>query len=122
MEITQELLNKVQELAENLTPISEMSVLLDIKEDVWVGVGNNPGGAHNENHADSIQFTQRHFGFVTFITELQNQTPQPLHNRGRGHDLQEYGCNTPSCDESSSILREKELCLSSHLCSGRPYR
>lgn len=34
MEITQELLNKVQELAENLTPISEMSVLLDIKEDV----------------------------------------------------------------------------------------
>lgn len=27
MEITQELLNKVQELAENLTPISEMSVL-----------------------------------------------------------------------------------------------
>ena len=54
--------------------------------------------------------------------QVHIQTPRPLHNRGRVHDLQEYGCNTPSCDESSSILREKELCLSSHLCSGRPYR
>ena len=33
MEITQALLEKVQTLAETLTPISEMSVLLDIKED-----------------------------------------------------------------------------------------
>ena len=33
MEITPDLLKKVQDLAETLTPISEMSVLLDIKED-----------------------------------------------------------------------------------------
>ncbi len=33
MEISQELLTNVQSLAETLTPISEMSVLLDIKED-----------------------------------------------------------------------------------------
>ena len=33
MEISQELLEKVQQLAEILTPISEMSVLLDINED-----------------------------------------------------------------------------------------
>ena len=38
------------------------------------------------------------------------------------HDLQEYGCSTLSCDESFSILREKVLCLSDHLYSGRPYR
>lgn len=33
MEITQELMKNVQDLAETLTPISEMSVLLDINED-----------------------------------------------------------------------------------------
>lgn len=33
MEITQDLQKRVQDLAETLTPISEMSVLLDIKED-----------------------------------------------------------------------------------------
>lgn len=33
MEISQELLKKVQDFAETLTPISEMSVLLDMKED-----------------------------------------------------------------------------------------
>ena len=33
MEITPDLLKKVQSLAETLTPISEMSVLLDISED-----------------------------------------------------------------------------------------
>lgn len=33
MEITQELLHSVQDLAETLTPISEMAVLLDLKED-----------------------------------------------------------------------------------------
>ncbi len=33
MEITQDLMKNVQDLAETLTPISEMSVLLDINED-----------------------------------------------------------------------------------------
>ena len=33
MQITQDLIKDVQSLAETLTPISEMSVLLDIKED-----------------------------------------------------------------------------------------
>ena len=56
------------------------------------------------------------------VCQAHIQSPQPLHNRGRGHDLPGYEYSTPSYDESSSILPEKELCLSDHLCSGRPYR
>ena len=47
---------------------------------------------------------------------------RPHHSRGRGHDLRGYGCNIPSCGESSSILRERELYLSGPQYYGHPYR
>ncbi len=50
----------------------------DKVENVRVGVRNNPGGTHNEDHTDRVQFAHRDFRLIALVAELQDQTVQPF--------------------------------------------
>ena len=66
---------------------------------------HNPGGAHDEDHADGVQLAHGDVLLVALVAELNDQAVQPLQ---RAQVVTEEGFkDSDQCDDGRAVLQHR---------------